>query len=308
MTTTPHSHPHTCAHIQPKHAHTHGTSLIPYPFSRLTFLSKTNAALRDPHCGDRVCTAPLEFAGWHNDQFGCSSDCGDWHNTTKLRVHLTLDPSLPQEDVEEIRWNMFCTDVEVFRMEMRVFAEDQTFLDVDAEFDEVMDLIDCNYDLRIYAPKGGVDGSLTFVGAKSNTTRFTTRKWLHVVIVCMPELATAPLLSVAPPRPTFPVFAKCRLALLPSHARVRMPACMHALLDGGGRAVIGVVAASPLQCTWTTTRPPRMARPCRSTAATSRCPRRHSSSATHGCARPPCIRRSTKCTSTRRCALRSALR
>jgi hypothetical protein len=220
MTTTPYSHAHTYARIQTEHAHTHTAHLShalpllphpPIPLPRLTFLSKTNAALRDPHCGDRVCTAPLEFAGWHNDEFGCSSDCGDWHNTTQVRVHLTLDPSLPQEDVEEIRWNILCTDVEVFRMEMRVFGEDQTFLDVDSEFDEVMDLIDCNYDLRIYAPKGGVDGSLTFVGAMSNTTRFTTRKWLDVVIACMPafsaavQATTAPGLSGAPPPPPPPI-------------------------------------------------------------------------------------------------------
>ncbi len=143
--------------------------------TRLTFLSASNGALRDPHCGDRICTAPLEFAGWHDDAFGCSSDCGEWHNTTKVHVHLKLDPSLPQEVVGEIRWNIFCTDIEVFKMEMRLFDEDQAFHDVNSTFDETIDMIDCNYDLRIYAPVGGVDGAITIIGAKSNTTHFTDR-------------------------------------------------------------------------------------------------------------------------------------
>ncbi len=164
------------------HSHVHTRTCLPTP--RRTFLSTSNAALRDPHCGDRICTAPLEFAGWHDDEFGCSSDCGEWHNTTRVHVRLTLDNSLPQEDVEEIRWNIFCTDVEVFRMEMRLFDEDQTFHDVNSSFDEVLDMMDCNYDLRIYAPKGGVDGSITIIGAESNTTRFTDRACAARVRAC----------------------------------------------------------------------------------------------------------------------------
>ena len=91
------------------------------------FLDSDDAVLKDPECGDGICASPVEFSGWgHGDfQFGCMNDCGSWEHTTNVHVHLSLDPSLPQGDIDEIRWNIFCTDIKIFEKEMSLFPDDQ---------------------------------------------------------------------------------------------------------------------------------------------------------------------------------------
>ena len=92
---------------------------------RLVFLDQEDAVLRDPDCGDGVCAQPFEYASWGHSDHGCYEDCGAWESYSFVRVQLSLDASLPQEDVDEIRWNLFCTELEIFGIEFSVFEEDQ---------------------------------------------------------------------------------------------------------------------------------------------------------------------------------------
>ena len=50
---------------------------------------------------------------------------------------------------------------------------------MDSTYDEVLEMIDCEYELRVYAPVGGVDGSITLVDAVEATTEILTVDMLN---------------------------------------------------------------------------------------------------------------------------------
>ena len=93
------------------------------------FLESDDAVFKDPQCGDGVCTAPFEYPGWST--FGCVPDCGEWDETTTVRIKLEVDNSVPVHELEDIRWNLFCTDLEIFGLELQLFEEDMVGFHMD---------------------------------------------------------------------------------------------------------------------------------------------------------------------------------
>jgi hypothetical protein len=167
------------------------------------FLDTENGVFSDAACGDGVCDEPLEFASWQGeDGPGCEIDCGAWAPTVptanrRVKVELAVDPTLAEDEVLTVRWNLLCPTVKYFEEQLRYFDEDQTLAMGDVEedvpavetaaFDSdsaassssggggnsgVSDTVrsaswtllvfDCDWELRLYAPHGGVNGTLTY--------------------------------------------------------------------------------------------------------------------------------------------------
>ena len=129
----------------------------------------------DPACGDGQCSAPLEYPVWRDSsqQAGCSIDCGQWAETTpsvyrKAKVEFSVDPTLSDSEIAIIRWNVVCPTVTYFESQLKYFAEDQTVSSGTTSSNVY--LFDCDWELRLYAPQGGVSGQITFASQYENST------------------------------------------------------------------------------------------------------------------------------------------
>eukprot|EP00961_Rhodomonas_salina_P162754 2192495-Rhodomonas_salina.1 len=104
----------------------------------------------DPTCGDGVCEAPEEYAGF--GRFGCTLDCGSFLNTTTVSVKMSTfadisrtvgwDLSRVRQGIHpEFRFNIYSHTMGDF-----LFSEDL----VPNGTTLVLDLPDGEYDIRLY--------------------------------------------------------------------------------------------------------------------------------------------------------------
>ena len=67
----------------------------------------------------------------------------------------------------------------------------QVFASTGSVFDKVLDMIDCTYELRIYAPVGGVNGNIEYIDDVGSESRVLEGKslpvWLVVEIVAVAD-------------------------------------------------------------------------------------------------------------------------
>eukprot|EP00750_Incisomonas_marina_P029064 INCI7036.1.p1 GENE.INCI7036.1~~INCI7036.1.p1 ORF type:complete len:887 (-),score=153.99 INCI7036.1:2977-5637(-) len=144
-----------------------------------TTFTGAGGVFADPSCGNGECDAPVETPAWRDgdDQHGgeCSIDCGIWDTAKRrrsARVQLKVDSTLEETEVSKIRWNLFCPEVRQYEEQVQYYAENQNITRANATFDvdKTAYLFDCDWQLRVYAPVGGVAGTLTYNFEPQNST------------------------------------------------------------------------------------------------------------------------------------------
>ena len=139
------------------------------------FVSSDSGIFADPACGDGDCDEPLEHSTWRdsNNQKGCRIDCRAWEkdmNSTlrKLIVGLEVDDTLTTAEVAQVRWNLACPTVQHFEDQLMYFDSDQTLTSDSSPW--TLMVFDCEWELRVYAPQGGISGYVTFPATSTNDT------------------------------------------------------------------------------------------------------------------------------------------
>eukprot|EP00750_Incisomonas_marina_P024400 INCI5112.11.p1 GENE.INCI5112.11~~INCI5112.11.p1 ORF type:complete len:1009 (-),score=161.78 INCI5112.11:3105-6131(-) len=143
------------------------------------FFNNETGVWSDAVCGNGVCERPIEYAAWRAEAHrqGCALDCGEWAPSAaqtnadiiddvarSVAITLTVDPRLPADVIAKMRWNLFCPEVVFFAEDLAYFSEDQSLAvgtqDSSAGADDAVtvSLFDCNWELRVYAPLGGLSG------------------------------------------------------------------------------------------------------------------------------------------------------
>lgn len=154
-------------------------------FDAVLFNNETGV-WRDPTCGNGVCERPIEYAAWRAEAHrqGCALDCGVWAPAAaqadpstlvdvarSVAITLTVDPRLPVDVVADMRWNLFCPEVVLFAEALAYFPEDQAIAtagsqDSSSSGDDAeavtVSLFDCDWELRAYAPLGGLTGRVVY--------------------------------------------------------------------------------------------------------------------------------------------------
>lgn len=140
-------------------------------------LSPTTGIFLDPVCGNEICDTPLEYPTWRasGHELGCESDCGSWfpddeatqEHTVEIMLYMNT-ALLPPGTEDYGRWNLYCPQVSIFSEQIAYFEEDQNISTLPPSFvlhdgtSTVVTLFDCDWQLRVYAPMGGVSGALLF--------------------------------------------------------------------------------------------------------------------------------------------------
>ena len=147
-----------------------------------TTFTGTGGIFADPSCGNGECDSPLEIPAWRESavQHGgeCVIDCGSWSTPKRkrsARIQLKADTTLGDAEVEQLRWNVFCPEVTQFAEQVKYFDEDQGVNRTNTTYDvdQTVYLFDCEWELRVYAPVGGVSGAVTYTDVGDNATAVT---------------------------------------------------------------------------------------------------------------------------------------
>eukprot|EP00750_Incisomonas_marina_P004558 INCI13482.11.p1 GENE.INCI13482.11~~INCI13482.11.p1 ORF type:complete len:1246 (-),score=206.27 INCI13482.11:1803-5540(-) len=141
----------------------------------------------DPACGDGVCTLPLEHAVWRDptQQDGCELDCGTWSSATledrEITIELSADSTLTNTEVASVRWNLVCPEVVQFSKQLAYFAEDQLLSHLGPTM-RTLRVFPCRWQLRLYAPVGGIAGTVTFARGAASATAYIENAEINTVV------------------------------------------------------------------------------------------------------------------------------
>lgn len=86
-----------------------------------------------------------------------------------MTVELTADATLTSEEAAAVRWNLVCPEVVQFSRQLAYFAHDQR-LSYPGPTTWTLRVFPCRWQLRLYAPVGGIGGTVTYAPGAAVTT------------------------------------------------------------------------------------------------------------------------------------------
>jgi len=131
---------------------------------------------KDPACGDGVCEEGLEYHAF--GRFGCAADCGLYRNLTEVNVQMrahfkvnsdiggTVTEATLSAFLEKTSFNLCSTKLKVNGTDLCWWRENVKFESPDELWTRTIQVPDSDWELRFFAPYGGVSGSVTDQGGR----------------------------------------------------------------------------------------------------------------------------------------------